>query len=181
MYIRNRLMCGVAVAIIMRKQAEDRLSGTCFRGKSLALAGNFSLWSFAEELFREQEITDSFLTELNEAWFEEDFSTRSVGITHSAFVGWESTDERSRYAPEDLEAFTLNRKASGLRVKLGHTHLRAPRTKELTIVYQFKLEEDAVAAIIHSIYPGRDIGELDGDVTEREQRVFFDWNHPGQT
>jgi hypothetical protein len=30
------------------------------------------------------------------------------------------------------------------------------------------------------MYPGPDIGELVGDVSARENVVFFDWNHPGE-
>jgi hypothetical protein len=31
---------------------------------------------------------------------------------------------------------------------------------------------------IHSIYTGPDIGQLWGDVTERENAVFLDWENP---
>ena len=95
-------------------------------------------------------------------------------------VGWESTSALSDYKEDDLERFTINRRSKGLRVKMCRTDLLAPKTCELTIVYELKIEDDKLVAIIHSIYPGQDIGELRGNVTVREKRVFFDWNHPGQ-
>jgi len=34
--------------------------------------------------------------------------------------------------------------------------------------------------VIKSIYPGNDIGDLEGNITKREGVVFFDSNHPGE-
>lgn len=181
MYISKTLKSGVNAAIIVRRATEERLQTKCFRGTSLALAGNFSRWSSADELFRDREVLEHFLAELNVMWEKQDFATHSVSIVHSSPTGWESTDDAKKYVETDLEQFNLNRRSLGQRVHLSHKHLLAPKTSELTIVYEFKSEDGKAVAIVHSIYPGSDVGELNGDVTEREQRIFFDFNHPGQS
>jgi hypothetical protein len=48
-------------------------------------------------------------------------------------------------------------------------------------VYELKREDGDLVAIIHSIYPGKDIGPLSGDLTASQNIVMFDWKHPGKT
>ena len=179
MYIGKILDDGVPVSIIVPDQTEERLQSTCYRGNSFSRAGNFLHWWSSEGLLRDPELMLYFLEELNQLWSEQAFGTRSVCIVHSDYVGWESTSPLALYEDEDLEVFQLNRRAHALRVKLDCTHLLAPLTKEVTIVFEFKEGKDRTVAIVHSAYPGFDVGDLSGDVTEREHRVFFDWNHPG--
>lgn len=179
MYIRKRL-AETMITLIVRLSTVKRLSKTCFRGPLLPLAGNFLLWSSVEEVFGDLGVLAQFLDELGERLLIQDIGTHSVCITHSTSVGWESTAPRENYSDDDLEQFPLNRKSVALRVKPTCLHLLAPRTRQLTIVYEFKFEGEFPVAVIHSIYPGKDIGELCGDVTAREGRIFFDWDHPGE-
>lgn len=65
-------------------------------------------------------------------------------------------------------------------VKTSCTDILAPQTYDLTIIYQFMFFDKKPKVFIHSMYPGYDIGELIGDITKRENRIFFDWNHPGE-
>lgn len=181
MYIGKTLKSGVGVAIVVRRTTEERLWTKCFRGIALPLAGNFLRWCTAEDLFRDAGVMEHFLAELDELWSKQEFGTSSVSIVHSMPVGWESTDALENYAEDDLEEFHLNRKSWGLRVKTSRADLLAPKTHEFTLVFEFKSEGGEAVAVIHSIYPGSDVGELDGDVTDREKRVFFDWSHPGAT
>lgn len=181
MYIRNTLNSGTRASIIVRRTTEERLWSKCFRGTALQLAGNFLRWCSADQLFRDCEVMEHFLAELDELWSKQEFGTSSVSINHSMPVGWESTDALENYAEDDLEEFRLNSRSWGLRVKPSRTGLLAPKTNELTLVFEFKSEGGEAVAVVHSIYPGKDVGELDRDVTDREKRVFFDWNHPGAT
>ncbi len=180
MFIEKNLKSGVIAAIVVRSTTKNRLDTKCFRGTSEVLAGNFCLWNSAEELFSDREVMGHFLAELDEMWLAQNFGTHSVGVVYPTHVGWESTSPLKNYDEKDLEQFDLNRQSWGLRVKPASIDLLAPQTNELTIVYEFKSEDDRPVAVVHSIYPGKDIGELYGDVTDREQRVFFDWFHPGQ-
>lgn len=179
MYIGKTLKSGRSAAIIVRRSTEERLQTKCFRGTSLPLAGNFLRWGSAEELFRDREVMERFIAELDELWSKQEFGTHSLSIAHSMPVGWESTASLPNYTEADLEEFDLNRRSWGLRVKPTRTDLLAPKTNDFTVVFQFKPEDSKAVAIVHSIYPGSDVGELNGDVTAREKRVFFDWSHPG--
>ena len=179
MFVRHKLKNGIYAAIIVRMNTEDRLATKCFRGTSLRRAGNFSRWESAESLFQDEIVLRHLLAEFDELWQKQDFGTHSVAIELSTPVGWESTGSLDNYKLDDLEQFDLNRRSWGLRVKTSCIDLLAPQATELTLVFEFKSEDGKPVIIVHSIYPGSDVGELDGDVTEREQRVFFDWNHPG--
>jgi hypothetical protein len=177
MYI-TKTVAGKQVALIVRYATEERLATTCFRGKTKNLAGNFFRWENVGELFREQIVIDAFLKEIETALTDDSLSN-SVCIEFGAPIGWTGTDHVQKYHHECLEKFTPNRKSYALRVKTDRSDLAAPRTSLLTIVYEIRPEEDQTCIIIHSIYPGKDIGELKGDITARESCVFFDWNHPG--
>jgi len=179
MYFSNNSKNG-NIAVIVREATEVRLLTRCFRGTNLRLAGNFSRWSSADEMFRDKLVKTEFLAELEELRVDRDFGTHSLTIEHTEEVGWDSTAPIADYSPGMLEHFELNRKSWGMRVLKERTDIYAPRTNCLTIVYQFKEEGDWAVAVIHSIYPGYDVGELVGDITAREHRVFFDWSHFGE-
>lgn len=174
------LHSGTKVIILARYNTEQRLEKTCFRGLDLALAGNFCKWRSLTMVLANPLVMHEFLCELDDLWGKRDFGTHSLKITTDKVVGWESTASINNYDQESLEPFSLNGKVRGLRVKLSHKDLLAPQTCELTIIFEFKAEGGDAVCVIHSIYPGHDIGELDGDVTKREGRVFFDWSHPGE-
>ena len=181
MYLRTRLSDNAPALIIARSQTLERLSRTCFRGTNRKLAGNFSLWRNLEEMFMEPFIREQLLSDILAS---ADASTKnrtfSITIYCSEEVGWSSTDTLSRYHNIVLEPFEPNRNSRALRVKANRTDHLAPRTQEVTIVYELRFEEEnGWVAVIHSVYPGHDIGNLRGDITARENRIFFDWNHPG--
>ncbi len=180
MYMRNKLKCGVPLTVIVRQNTTKRLWTRCFRGTSIARAGNFSQWGTAEDLFADGLVWEALLAECDDLWQKMDFGTHSLNITHVQLIGWESTAPLANYSSDALEPFDLNRRSHGLRVKQSRTDLLAPRTRELTIVFEFKQERSRPVVVVHSIYPGFDIGELVDDVTEREGRIFFDWSHPGE-
>jgi hypothetical protein len=179
MLIQKPYACGV-VTIVVRKHVEERLANRCFRGRHIRRAGNFFEYSSANGLFAVKHIFDEFVKEVVKRWEAQELDTRAVTIESASDVGWESTTPLSNFKDDDLELFELNRRATGLRVKLGRTDIRAPKTRDVTIVFAIKNENNYPTAVIFSIYPGVDVGELEDDVTEREGRAFFDWNHPGE-
>lgn len=180
MQIVKNLRSGVEILIVVRSFTEQRLSTKCFRGKNLARSGNFCLWSSVYELFRDETVMEQFLEELHELWANRELGTHSQSITHNLVVGWDSTDPVVNYVRHDLEYFNPNRRSVGMRVKLDRTDLFAPQTRELTLVYELRSEDGNPVVVVHSIYPGIDVGELIGDITKREKRVFFDWSHQGE-
>lgn len=180
MYLAQQLPDGTSAGIVVRKSAKERLATTCFRGAGVSKAGNFSAWESAEKLFGTYGVTARLLAHLAELWVKRDFDTHSVEIELPSRIGWGSTDHLMNYRPEELEEFKPNSRSTALRVKPSLKHLTAAQTHCLTVVFELKMERGHPVAVIHSVYPGRDIGELEGDVTEREQIVFFDWDHPGE-
>jgi hypothetical protein len=166
--------------IIVRQGARLRLAGTCFRGPESTTAGNFTRWNSIEEMFNDDLVFSQFVRRVEEiARRDEDDGTYSFTIEYDTVVGWASTADRRGYKDEDLVVFRPNRKSAALRVKPDRTELRAPKTRFITFVFEYKIERDGPAAVIHSVYPGEDIGELRGNISEREDIVFFSWEHPG--
>ncbi|MEI6296422.1 MAG: hypothetical protein WCO84_02115 [bacterium] len=168
------------VTIIARDHTKTRLKGTCFRGPYCQKAGNFFRWHSLQSLFRDELVKEDFLTLVDELWDGKDLGTHSTTIEHDDNVGWESTVPANTYPQEELEKFQLNKGACALRVK-PDPNKRAPVTNFVTIVFDLETNDIGYpVVIIQSVYPGFDVGELSGNVTEREGRVFFDWNYPGE-
>lgn len=193
MYIETKLPDGSPALILMRQTTEERLSRTCFRGREVARAGNFSAWDGANHLFGTAHVRKTLLESVQRAVNKDDFAdgTFSIEVSFAAPIGWASTTNCVRTAfgswspgeaadPRLVETFAPNRRSQALRIKLERTDVKAPLTSIATLVCQLKFELDrGWVIIVHSCYPGRDVGKLDGDITERERVVFFDWSHPG--
>lgn len=179
-YITKMLKSGVWVTIVTRYHTEKRLTSTCFRGTDIKKAGNFCLWTRIQQVLEDESVLKELLDDLDEACRDQNFGTSSLNIEHPRVVGWESTDDIDEYVSGELEHFNLNRKGHGLRLKLDRTYTKAPKTNMLTLVYELKSEDGNFVVLIHSIYPGLDVGNLVGNVTKREGRIFFDWEHPGE-
>lgn len=165
--------------IIVRNETERRLAGTCFRGTPCRCAGNFFYWRSAFELFSDPDFLSTFLDEVGELYALREFGTSSFTVNMGNSVGWASTGDLSKFNTDDLEVFNPNRRSVALKLKTSCINIKAPMTSLVTCVFELRDELSAPVVIVHSIYPGQDIGELKGDVTAREGCVFFDWNHPG--
>ncbi len=182
MRILTSLSNGSPASVVVRADTEARLRGTCFRGAQKRVAGNFSLWGNAYDLITDGHVHEQLLDDVLETAEEGSVKRivrRSVTIFHTEYVGWESTDDMGNYPEDVVEQYYHNPKCSWLRIIPGRRDICAPRTNALTIVYELRFEKDGWVVIVWSIYPGVDVGKLKGNVTEREGRVFFDWNHPG--
>ncbi len=167
------------VRVIIRYEAEKRITEKRFKGADKPIAGNFSRWSSIKELMEDPRISSKLLTEFHEACKDEVFGTVSFEVDFGDVVGWTNTDDVSKYDIDALERFEPNRRSTAMRVKLDRVDLKAPKTNFVTFVCEMRDEPDVPTFVIHSIYPGNDIGEVSGDMTEEEKIVFFDWNHPG--
>jgi hypothetical protein len=181
MRIQRNFQDGANITILVPLSVRLRLFKTCFRGKHRKLAGNFCLWDWVWSFFSDPLVVDEFVASLEEIRNNQEFGKWSLTIEHNVPVGWESTDRTELYHNEDLEEFHPNRKSSALRVRPDRTDLRAPLTNKFTIVFDFHFEKEKhLFVVVRSIYPGVDVGELKGNITAREQRVFFTWDHPGK-
>ncbi len=171
------------VYVLLNSAVWTRLTGTCFRGKSKALAGNFCRWVNYNEMFdpNDRFILDQIINDAEVA-VKKGCKKNSFSIQFEDWIGWSSTDDRMVHENYRLEHFKINRRASGFRIRPDRKDVLAPKTRILTIIYEVKYEYEngRITLIIRSMYPGPDIGELVGDVSEREKFVFFGWNHPGE-
>ena len=166
--------------IIVRKPAMERLREKNFRGTAIVCAGNFSKWPNIQSFLYDEKIKKTIMEEMLEEMTMRGAGTSSFELEFEDYVGWSSTDNLQKYSTNELELHYPNRRSTVLRVKMDLLSIRASKTKIVTLVYELKREGGILVAVIHSIYPGHDIGELYGDVSEREKVVFFDWNHPGE-
>lgn len=184
--------------VIMRHETCERLATKCFRKTEKPLSGNFAFWNDLLSMWKDADIRSSLLDDVMTAILEaNDFptTTQRLEIDYGSDVGWSSTSRRidgathnSWRSPNDeivdnrlVETFEPNKKSTALRVRLDRTDIKAPLTNRLTIVYELKFEPNhGWVVVIHSVYPGENVGLLRGDVTAREGVVFFDFNHPGE-
>lgn len=174
----NRLL---TVAVVVRAEARERLAERRFKGVDVAVAGNFSRWATLEEFMSDDVVLLALDEEFRKTYRKDDFRTKSFEIRFGGrWIGWSNTDNLEIYTEEMLEVFEPNRRSLGYRVKLDRTDLEAPRTDIVTVTYEFRDEPDGPVAVIHSIYPGENIGVVRGDISRDKEIVFFDYNHPGQ-
>lgn len=165
--------------IVVRNDTRVRLSSRCFRGISCKVASNFKKWWDVESL-----LNDSFIKEelrrkvLNHSVDGE--GTYSITITYPEIVGWSGTDDIEKYSPDSYAEYHPNRKSTVMRIIPKRTDILAPVTHKVTFVYELKHEDGELVMVIHSIYPGEDIGPLEGNITALRDLVMFDWYHPGE-
>lgn len=167
--------------IVVRLETKRRLEGTCLRGPDKALAGNFRAFRTLEELFAHEPLLTGLLNDVCEAFPERaNYDSYSVDVDARQPIGWESTLDDWRVEPGDLEVFEPEKGSTAQRIKPGTLEPCAPLTSYVTFEYRIVREQHQIAVIIDSIYPGVDRGELYGDITKREGRVFFPKDHPGE-
>ncbi len=179
MVITKELPCGKQVRIIVGIKTEQKFKGTCFRGKNRRFAGNFKIWDRVEKLLGDTFVLKTFITCIQQAIDEEDFSNQSCTIRYSYEVGWSLTNDLSKYFGRDLIRFRPTPRSLAYKVKPERRNMPAPLTNQITLVFDLKNENDLMVVIVHDIYPGKDVGDLTGDISAREKCAFFDRNHPG--
>jgi hypothetical protein len=177
---------GISFRILLPVKQRERLANRCFRGKCLKKAGNFRLWDSFESLMEDVKILELFLAELSKIVADlddRDLVTESFTLEYGSPVGWASTISFNAL-PGDVtvEYFLLNRRG-GTGMKVVNSDFGAPLTSEVTFIVSIRQEtrdgEPYWLVFTQSIYPGTDVGELEGDVSEREGVAFFDFAQYG--
>lgn len=182
MYLKTKYRIeGSRLSIIARTDTENRLSTTCFRGDVKKSGNIFIPTQSVEDLLRYQDekAIKAIVASAADFWKDEDGYTHFTTVEFEDFVGYSSTAEIKGFNENELESFKPNRKSTGLKVRLP-SDKKCPKTKLVTFIYEMRLEQDGFKIVIHSIYPGKYIGPLKGNISQREQIVFFDWEHPGE-
>lgn len=184
MLFRLNIQDSRKVRVIVPHDSLQRICKKHFRGGHETQTGNFAgniLFDSHDDLLHFSAFKGMMREEMAEMVEAKEFGVFSTTLQFRFPVGWSSTDDSRNYRADDLEEFEPSRNSTALRVKRERDHLLAPRTRDLTVVYELtRLEEYEPVCFIHSLYPGKDIGELRGNITKREGVVFFDWEHRGQ-
>lgn len=180
------LPAGGRIQVTLPDKHAEWLRRNHFRGKNLAMAGN-TRWNSFGEMMRDNDVFERFTANCREvALNATENVNESFEIVHpKLMVGWESTAERERFTEEQLEPRFQLPHWRGKWVRRAADR-RAPLTNILTFVCTFThfirgRELTQWDVVIRSLYPGRDVGDLDGDVTAREGCVFYDWTFPGES
>jgi hypothetical protein len=172
---------GIPIVVLMRDPTEVKLALKCFRGRECNCAGNFTLWRNVTEMFCDDEFVELIMCDILRS-IDNSVNRRQVTLELSRNIGWSSTDDATKYKEDDLSIYHPNLKCTALRVKLDAHHLKAPLTPFVTVNYQIKYEseKEQFVVVIHSTYPGKLIGDLVGNVTEKRGIIFFNLRHPGE-
>jgi hypothetical protein len=185
---------GCNITLVVPAETHKRLGEKCFRGTQISKAGNFMRWNGFYDFMR-SDVRHDLIEEIMERikQYEESRTNKRrfrerVQIECEFAVGWASTERIDRLDPSILEPFSLNGRATGLRIR-RNARIAAPQTFFMTIIYtiRFKSETDDWEAIVNSMYPGEDVGPLGPEsggkgsvnITEREEVAFFGFQHPG--
>lgn len=175
-----------SLEVVMQEKTDQLLKTTCFRSGLVVRAGNFSRWANPQQMFSDPEVIASFKEEVQDIVSSEDDPQSTFGFTglYPEVVGWASTVPASAVPQISFD----RRKISDSPLKDAYADfvtditMQAPQTRLYTIIYELKRRgregENKWVAIIYLLYPGLDVGELQGDVSQRESRVFFDFAHP---
>jgi hypothetical protein len=171
---------GWLIKVVMPAKTVKRLSTTCFRGKDKSLAGNFKLWNSFDEMLRDCSFCLKLLEHLDALCDNREFEgTYSFGIDYPQRVGWSSTALAAGQVPSDalVKKRLGNNGASALFYK--DPNALAPATSEITVICELRMEGAVETALVHSLYPGPDVGELEGNMTKTTGRVWYAWDNPG--
>ncbi len=186
------------VLILVPKHQAQRLQGKCFRvdannpnGKrrNLRLAGNFRTAQTFEQVYKQIAkkfnccVFDAIHAQIKaegERARQASF-TESFEIEAGRPIGWSSTAPLKDFQPDQLIDFELNRGGWGKKVRFSAGVL-APLTATVTIICSIRYNQtvDEWCVMVESLYPGKDIGELRGNISEAEGIAFFDFAHQGE-
>lgn len=159
-----------------------------FRGRSSRRAGNFSRWESPNEVLRDRRFSEIFhavcfdiLTELERhpPKYSSDYDQR-FSIPFPGIVGWSGTVPRSYVNGVELESFDINKNARGFKVM--DSMPLAPVTRLVSCSTRFRFHEADPhnhVLMLYNLAPGPSVGELQGNVSLREDIVFFDFLHRG--
>jgi len=175
-------VAGKKVVINLDEDVIQRLNSTCFHAQIIPQAGNFDKWKSVQEFFADKTIMKYFLEDVVEDAVRLNTKSNSVCINYDGqLIGWSDTEKKRKFQKEHLVRTSLNANGFGLTIKKGLVPRLAPLTNLATIVYDMSVVSDTVFIQIISVYPGFDVGDIKGDVTRREGRIFFPPNYPGWT
>ena len=182
--------------IEIKTDTEDRLMGTCFRGKHSALAGNFRRWDSAREFLDDPEVGAALAKWIEHAVNEPRTETADrfdgrVCLPFSTIVGWGSTIRKSLVdGALEERAFPQSPTVFAEWIPWDSDVL-APATNLVTIDARFRTRKrlGCWEVELRTVYPGPDIGRIRPTtvpqghayyITRLRHIAFFEWTHRGE-
>lgn len=179
--IHFQLSNGTTVELSMPKAQGTRLKGTCFRGTHVKKGGNFGIWDDFAEFLSDPEVRSKLTAEFEKMVERPTDEQLRLELQFSRKVGWDSVMLKEDLKPGDLEqCFTkqLSKRATALFLPTGY--IDAPATEFVTMVMYMKFVDGHWVFVISTMYPGADCGQLEGNMTEKEDLIWLDWENPGE-
>lgn len=170
---------GKPIKLICPRDQLIRMGGTCFRGKGKPLANNFRLWNNMGELLADTKVRKVFSDTILEILtkYLNPNNEYSTMIEYDQPVGWASTISSEQVKKSEVETFYPNRNSEALRMR--DKTAPAPYTHLITFVFRVSVGPTLIKVIVYSVYPGRDVGRLEGHISKRESVVFYPFDNPG--
>jgi len=162
--------------IVVRQPTEARLAKTCFR--KTHHAGAFTNWYSSQDILLDSFVQSELIDDAREAVQRNEYGTHSLEISYPRIVGYASTIDLNKVRHLQVEERNLNKRSTALFIV--DRRIAAPKTNLITMIYELRRETLKNVIVIHSMYPGQDIGPLDGDISEREGVAFLEWSTPGE-
>jgi hypothetical protein len=175
----HQLKNGYRLTVSIARSLRDQ-SRIFFRGKHVAKAGNFSRWNDVNDFFGHPEVGGAFKRIIGE-FIDADSVKRVLRFTiiFSEVVGWSRTIAQDRLPAPDTELREINSDAEGFFVT--DKTIGAPMTNSVNVVCKMSRDGNLWKAVVCMVSPGPTPGELKGNVSIREEILFFDLDHPGST
>ncbi len=175
--------------LILPERHNRRLRGKCFRGARMrAFAGAFALWGNFDELLDSEQFIAKLRDALRERLQDRRFGVHRLELKFDQAIGWDSLVELDELDSDEIEACIegpphprQRARWHGKFMPVGVTV--ADLTDVMTIVVDIQPGRDGCTwgVFVYTMYPGHDIGDLQGDMTEKTGAVFLDFMNPGET
>lgn len=172
---------GQDVFLQIPENTYERIKGTCFRGKQCSQAGNSCRWhrivDFKEDPVVHELLGISFLDLVKNGAVS---TSHRIVLEFQDAVGWDSVLSYAEVPEEYRDKLVrkeLNKRSHAL--FLPDNLVKAPLTSFLTLVVRM-YHDRHWRFVLHTIYPGNDVGELRGDMTKKHNYVWLNWSNPGE-
>jgi len=186
MRLKLELPDRVVSCLSIPREQVARLMPLHFRS-GVCLAGNFSLWKSPYACLNDPRVLGALRLAIRHEIFTmirtgSIKNHLSVEILLDEVVGWASFIPARHIQPRDLVIHQINRFTTVQ--KVANYAIPAPRTRVMTIRLDVKFGGKAGydgrwIAHLSTMYPGKDVGRLRGNMTKRGGIVIFGWEHPG--
>lgn len=172
------------VGVFMDEHHASRVSENCFRDGNCA--GEITAWNSLQEMFSDERFQQALLASLrfraNGSIYKgsTQFMLQVPGYDR---LGWSSTAPRKYFAdlPLDMRPIGTGYRARALFVPKEYAYEKdvyAPGTDTITMSVSTANRGGQPEVEVFTMYPGQDVGPLQGNMTERTGLVWFEWTHP---